>query len=143
MSWNFPRAAEKTSLSAGLTTRALAFGDRRQSVSAEQDAVAVDGRAAAECVGHSVAVGVNRLGRRRIDALDELAEELVGAGAEVVGKSELLDVGAVDEYDLGLDRNLRRADVETLDVRQQVRHPRRRLGDEQRVGGGVGGDCAA
>ena len=103
----------------------------------------VERRAAAQSVGYSVAIGVDRLERRRIRTLHELAEELVGAGAEIVGKANVFDVGSVDEDDLRLDADLRRANVEAADVLQHVGEARRRLGDDERVGGAVSGNESA
>ena len=101
-------------------TLRVRVGDCRQRVAAEQNPVARERRSAAEGVRYSVAVGVDRLERRRIGTLYELAEELIGAGAEVVRQSDVFDVGSVDEDDLGLDADLRRANVEAADVLKNI-----------------------
>ena len=63
--------------------------------------------------------------------------------AEVVLDAELLDVGPVDEDDLGLDRELRRADVEAAHEVADAGDAAPGVGHDQRVGAGVGDDPAA
>src|SRR6266404_294902 len=117
--------------------------DRGQRVAAEQNPVALERRAAAEGVGYSVAVGVDRLERRWIRTLDQLAEELIGARTKIVRKSDVFDIGSVDEDDLGLDADLRSANVEVAHILQDVGEARGRLRDDECVGGAIGGDEAA
>ena len=91
-------------------------------------------------VGVGVADGRHRVAAE-VDDVDVLAERLAGVAgsgrwtsllknwllaAQVVLDAELLDVGPVDEDDLGLDRELRGAHVE----------PAHEVGDARRCGSG-------
>src|SRR3989449_8923724 len=79
----------------------------------------------------------SRLRRPRVGPRDQLVEELRGR-AEIVLDAQLLHVGAVYEDDLGLDRHLRRADVqppdELLDPLDAARNPGHAHGSGRRGG---------
>ena len=81
-------------------------------------------------------------GAVRVVALDQLVEEL-GPAAEVVLDAELLDVGPVHEDDLGLDRELRGADVEPAHEVGDAGDAAPGVGQDQGVRAGVGHDPAA
>jgi len=74
--------------------------------------------------------------------LNELVEEL-GRRAEVVLDADLLDVLAVHEDDLRLDRDLRRTLVQTLHELHDFVDARGDLGDHERVARRVRDDLTA
>ena len=114
-------------------------GDTGQCVAAERDAgrTLVCG-STTPGIGHPVAVGIDRHECVRIGAGHELLEELLVTLAEVVGKADVLNAGAIHKDDFCLDRDLRRADVELLHACHDLRETRRHLGDDQLIGRAVG-----
>src|SRR6266702_2335291 len=110
------------------------IAERRQGIAAQRHDVLVGGeiRLRDERVGHAVQIGIDRFRRARIGTLNELVEELRGR-AEVVFDAHLLDVGAIDEDDLRLDRHLGRALVEALHELHDLVDARADLGDHERV----------
>ena len=118
-------------LERGIDDTRVRVRDRGQCVAADVDDVGVLlERLSAEGVVNAVAVGIYRLEGARVGALDELVEELRLA-AQVIRDAELLDIGAVDEDDLRLDRDLRRANVQVLDVPRDLAKARRDVGNDQ------------
>src|SRR5439155_25076817 len=67
----------------------------------------------------------------------------VGAGAEIVREANVFDVRSVDEYDLRLDSDLRRANIEVAHVLQYIGESRSGLGDDERIGGAICSDESA
>src|SRR6266568_1425221 len=120
------------------------IAERRQGIAAQRHDVLVGGeiRLRDERVGHAVQIGIDRFRRARIGTLNELVEELRGR-AEVVFDAHLLDVGAIDEDDLRLDRHLGRALVEALHELHDLVDARADLGDHERVARRVGDRLAA
>src|SRR6266568_3871900 len=108
--------------------------ERGQRVAAEGDDVLgrqeVLGRH--QRVRHTVEVRVHGLRAPWVGTLHQLVEEL-RRRAEVVFHPELLDVGAIDENDLRLDRDLRRALVQTLHELHDLVDARRDFRNDQRV----------
>ncbi len=80
-------------------------------------------------------------GVRRIGSADERVVE-GRLAAQVVLQAEFVEAGAVDEDDLGLDRHLRRPDIEAAGEGRDVLDPAPRVGDDERVGRGVREDLA-
>src|SRR5437773_6533149 len=115
------------------------IAERRQGIAAQRHDVLVgrEIRLRDERVGHAVQIGIDRFRRARIGTLNELVEELCGR-AEVVFDAHLLDVGAIDEDDLRLDRHLWRALVEALHELHDLVDARADLGDHERVARRVG-----
>src|SRR5665213_47207 len=58
---------------------------------------------------------------RGVDALGKCTEELI-LRSKVIRKAEIFDVGTIDEYDLRLDRHLRRAHIEIANIIDDTRH---------------------
>src|SRR6266571_5095804 len=118
--------------------------ERRQRVAAQRDDVLVGWEVFRrhERVGYAVEIGIDRFGGARIGTLNELIEELCRR-AKVVLDAELLDVLAVDEDDLRLDRDLRRALVQTFHELHDFVDARGDLGDHERVARRVGHRVAA
>ena len=80
--------------------------------------------------------GIERLAGGRVGALHDAVEELVRR-ADVVLDAELLQVGPVDEDQLGLDRDGRRLEVEAFDELADRVDAGPGVDQDQRVGRGI------